>query len=467
MNLEKKILKHLIHDESYTRKVLPFLNVEYFSDASEKTLFEQIQSYVTKYNSMPSKEALEIEIDNRINLTDDQHKSALELIRQVSTEDLTNDTQWLIDETETFCQEKAIYNGIMRSIQILDNKNTKEALDKGSIPTILADALSVSFDHHVGHDFLDDAESRFEYYHKIEKRIPFDLDYFNRITKNGLPEKSLNIVLAGTGVGKSLFMCHCAAANLSIGKNVLYITLEMAEERIAERIDANMMNVQVDQLSTLPKSEYLKKVERIREKTTGKLIIKEYPTASANANHFKHLLNELKLKRQFYPDIIYIDYLNICSSSRMKHGNNVNSYTYVKAIAEELRGLAVEFRLPIVSATQTTRSGYSNSDVDLTDTSESFGLPATADLMFALISTEELEDMNQIMVKQLKNRYNDPTTNKRFVIGVDRAKMKLYDVEQFAQNDITDSGQKDKPAFDKFNFGKNDNKAHKYDGFKI
>lgn len=467
MNLEKKILKHLIHDENYTRKVLPFLNVEYFSDTSEKTLFEQIQSYVTKYNSMPSKEALEIEIDSRVNLTDDQHKSALELIRQVSTEDLTNDTQWLVDETETFCQEKAIYNGIMRSIQILDNKNTKETLDKGSIPAILADALSVSFDHHVGHDFLDDADSRFEYYHKVEKRVPFDLDYFNRITKDGLPEKSLNIVLAGTGVGKSLFMCHCAAANLSIGKNVLYITLEMAEERIAERIDANMMNVQVDQLSTLPKSEYLKKVERIREKTTGKLIIKEYPTASANANHFKHLLNELKLKRQFYPDIIYIDYLNICSSSRMKHGNNVNSYTYVKAIAEELRGLAVEFRLPIVSATQTTRSGYSNSDVDLTDTSESFGLPATADLMFALISTEELEDMNQIMVKQLKNRYNDPTTNKRFVIGVDRAKMKLYDVEQIAQNDILDSGQRDKPAFDKSNFGKRENKTHKYDGFKV
>ena len=466
MNLEKKILKHLIYDEEYTRKVLPFIKSEYFGDQSEKVLFEQIQFYVTKYNAMPSREALEIEIDNRANLTDDQHKSTVQLIKEISAEEITNDRDWLIDETETFCQEKAIYNGIMRSIQILDNKNTKESLDKGSIPTILADALSVSFDHHVGHDFLDDAESRYDFYHKVEKRIPFDLDYLNRITKNGLPEKSLNIVLAGTGVGKSLFMCHCAAANLSIGKNVLYITLEMAEERIAERIDANLMNIEVDRLTAMPKDAYLKKIERIHEKTTGKLIIKEYPTASANVNHFKHLLNELKLKRQFIPDIIYIDYLNICSSARMKMGNSVNSYTYIKAIAEELRGLAVEFRLPIVSATQTTRSGYASSDVDLTDTSESFGLPATADLMFALISTEELEDLNQIMVKQLKNRYNDPTTNKRFVIGVDRAKMKLYDVEQTAQTDILDSGQVDQPVFDKSDFGKR-MKSHKYEGFKI
>jgi archaellum biogenesis ATPase FlaH len=466
MNLEKKILKHLIYDEEYTRKVLPFIKSEYFGDQSEKVLFEQIQFYVTKYNAMPSREALEIEIDNRANLTDDQHKSTVQLIKEISAEEITNDRDWLIDETETFCQEKAIYNGIMRSIQILDNKNTKESLDKGSIPTILADALSVSFDHHVGHDFLDDAENRYDFYHKVEKRIPFDLDYLNRITKNGLPEKSLNIVLAGTGVGKSLFMCHCAAANLSIGKNVLYITLEMAEERIAERIDANLMNIEVDRLTAMPKDTYLKKIERIHEKTTGKLIIKEYPTASANVNHFKHLLNELKLKRQFIPDIIYIDYLNICSSARMKMGNSVNSYTYIKAIAEELRGLAVESKLPIVSATQTTRSGYASSDVDLTDTSESFGLPATADLMFALISTEELEDLNQIMVKQLKNRYNDPTTNKRFVIGVDRAKMKLYDVEQTAQTDILDSGQVDQPVFDKSDFGKR-MKSHKYEGFKI
>ena len=460
MNLEKKILKHLIFDEKYTRKVLPFIKSEYFSDSAEKVLFEQIQSYVTKFNTMPSKEALEIEIEKKINLSDEQYKSCVGIIKEVSAEPEINDTEWLIVNTESFCQEKAIYNGIMQSIQILDNKNTKDKLDKGSIPGILADALSVSFDHHVGHDFIDDADNRYEFYHRIEKRIPFDLDYFNRITKGGLPEKSLNIVLAGTGVGKSLFMCHCAAANLSIGKNVLYITLEMAEERIAERIDANLMNVEVDKLVALPKESYLKKVERIREKTTGKLIIKEYPTASANVSHFKHLLNELKLKRQFMPDIIYIDYLNICASSRMKMGNSVNSYTYIKAIAEELRGLAVEYRLPIVSATQTTRSGYSNTDVGLEDTSESFGLPATADLMFALISSEELEELNQIMVKQLKNRYNDPTTNKRFVIGVDRAKMRLYDAENTAQNDILDSGQvDDTPLFDK-------SQKRRFDGFK-
>ena len=466
MNLEKKILKHLIFDENYTRKVLPFIKSEYFSNSSEKILFEQIELYVMKFNSMPTQEALEIEIETKVNLTDDQYKSCLGLIKEISTETDNSDTDWLIVNTESFCQEKAIYNGIMQSIQILDSKNAKDKLDKGAIPGILADALSVSFDHHVGHDFIDDADTRYEFYHRAEKRIPFDLDYFNRITKGGLPEKSLNIVLAGTGVGKSLFMCHCAAANLSIGKNVLYITLEMAEERIAERIDANLMNVEVDKLVALPKEAYLKKVERIREKTTGKLIIKEYPTASANVSHFKHLLNELKLKRQFIPDIIYIDYLNICASARMKMGNSVNSYTYIKAIAEELRGLAVEHRLPIVSATQTTRGGYSNTDVGLEDTSESFGLPATADLMFALISSEELQELNQIMVKQLKNRYNDPTTNKRFVIGVDRSKMKLYDAEQTAQSGLSDSGQDDEPVFDKSNFGKRD-RVRKFDDFKM
>jgi archaellum biogenesis ATPase FlaH len=359
----------------------------------------------------------------------------------------------------------------MQSIQILDdkNKNNTEKLDKGSIPKILADALSVSFDNHVGHDFIDDAETRYDFYHKVEKRIPFDLDYLNRITKGGLAEKSLNIVLAGTGVGKSLFMCHCAAANLTMGKNVLYITMEMAEERIAERIDANLMNVELDRLIGMPKETYLKKVESLREKTKGKLIIKEYPTASANVNHFSHLLNELKLKRQFIPDIIYIDYLNICSSARMKMGASINSYTYIKAIAEELRGLAVEHKLPIVSATQTTRSGYTNSDVGLEDTSESFGLPATADLMFALISTEELADLNQIMVKQLKNRYSDPTTNKRFVIGVDRAKMKLYDAEESAQTNISDSGQieDDKPVFDKSGFGKRMQKNRDFGNLKV
>jgi replicative DNA helicase len=471
MNLEQKILKHLLLDEEYTRKTLPFIKGEYFQESSEKLLFDEIQTYVNKYNTMPTKEALVIEIDKRVNLTDDQHKKTVALVKSITIDPEVSDTKWLIDATEDFCQEKAIYNGIMQSIQILDdkNKNNTEKLDKGSIPKILADALSVSFDNHIGHDFIDDAETRYDFYHKVERRIPFDLDYLNRITKGGLAEKSLNIVLAGTGVGKSLFMCHCAAANLTMGKNVLYITMEMAEERIAERIDANLMNVELDRLIGMPKETYLKKVESLREKTKGKLIIKEYPTASANVNHFNHLLNELKLKRQFIPDIIYIDYLNICSSARMKMGSSINSYTYIKAIAEELRGLAVEHKLPIVSATQTTRSGYTNSDVGLEDTSESFGLPATADLMFALISTEELADLNQIMVKQLKNRYSDPTTNKRFVIGVDRAKMKLYDAEESAQTNISDSGQieDDKPVFDKSGFGKRMQKNRDFGNLKV
>ena len=471
MNLQQKILKHLLLDEEYTRKTLPFIKGEYFQESSEKLLFDEIQNYVNKYNTMPTKEALVIEIDKRVNLTDDQHKKTIALVKEITIDPEVSDTKWLIDATEDFCQEKAIYNGIMQSIQILDdkNKNNSEKLDKGSIPKILADALSVSFDNHIGHDFIDDAETRYDFYHKVERRIPFDLDYLNRITKGGLAEKSLNIVLAGTGVGKSLFMCHCAAANLTMGKNVLYITMEMAEERIAERIDANLMNVELDRLIGMPKDVYLKKVETLREKTKGKLIIKEYPTASANVNHFSHLLNELKLKRQFIPDIIYIDYLNICSSARMKMGSSINSYTYIKAIAEELRGLAVEHKLPIVSATQTTRSGYTNSDVGLEDTSESFGLPATADLMFALISTEELADLNQIMVKQLKNRYSDPTTNKRFVIGVDRAKMKLYDAEESAQTNISDSGQieEDKPVFDKSGFGKRMQKNRDFGNLKV
>ena len=469
MNLEQKILKHLILDEEYTRKTLPFIKSEYFQDSSEKLLFAEIESYVNKYNTMPTQEALAIEIDKRINLTDDQHKKTIALVKQITIDSEVSDTKWLIDATEDFCQEKAIYNGIMQSIQILDDKGKTEKLDKGSIPKILADALSVSFDNHIGHDFIDDAETRYDFYHKVERRIPFDLDYLNRITKGGLAEKSLNIVLAGTGVGKSLFMCHCAAANLTMGKNVLYITMEMAEERIAERIDANLMNVELDRLIGMPKETYLKKVETLREKTKGKLIIKEYPTASANVNHFSHLLNELKLKRQFIPDIIYIDYLNICSSARMKMGSSINSYTYIKAIAEELRGLAVEHKVPVVSATQTTRSGYTNSDVGLEDTSESFGLPATADLMFALISTEELADLNQIMVKQLKNRYSDPTTNKRFVIGVDRAKMKLYDAEESAQTNISDSGQieDDKPVFDKSGFGKRMQKNRDFGNLKV
>jgi replicative DNA helicase len=468
MSVEKKILKHLLNDDAYTRKILPFLSGDYFSDHSEKVIYEEIYKYITKYNNLPTVEALTIEVDGRSNLSGDQHKKVTGLLDELnSTEFDTRDGAWLLDATEKFCQEKAIYNAIMESIQILDESGNSKK-EKGAIPDILSDALAISFDNHVGHDFIDDAETRYEFYHTVEKRIPFDLDYLNRITKGGLPEKTLNIILAGTGVGKSMFMCHCAAANLSIGKNVLYITLEMAEERIAERIDANLMNVDIDKLMALPKESYLKKIERLKEKTLGRLIIKEYPTASANVTHFKHLLNELKLKRQFVPDIIYIDYLNICASSRMRQGANVNSYSFIKAIAEELRGLAVEHKVPVISATQTTRGGYSNSDVDITDTSESFGLPATADFMIALIATEELTDLNQMMVKQLKNRYNNPDTNKRFMIGVDKAKMKLYDVEQTAQNHIHDSGQvqPDEPLFDKSDFGRRE-KQRKFEGFKV
>ena len=468
MNVEKKILKHLLNDDAYTRKILPFLSGDYFSDHSEKVIYEEIHKYITKYNNLPTVEALTIEIDGRSNLSGDQHKKVTGLLDELNvTEFDARDGVWLLDATEKFCQEKAIYNAIMESIQILDESGNSKK-EKGAIPDILSDALAISFDNHVGHDFIDDAETRYEFYHTVEKRIPFDLDYLNRITKGGLPEKTLNIILAGTGVGKSMFMCHCAAANLTIGKNVLYITLEMAEERIAERIDANLMNVDIDKLMALPKESYLKKIERLKEKTLGRLIIKEYPTASANVTHFKHLLNELKLKRQFVPDIIYIDYLNICASSRMRQGANVNSYSFIKAIAEELRGLAVEHKVPVISATQTTRGGYSNSDVDITDTSESFGLPATADFMIALIATEELTDLNQMMVKQLKNRYNNPDTNKRFMIGVDKAKMKLYDVEQTAQNHIHDSGQvqPDEPLFDKSDFGRRE-KQRKFEGFKV
>ena len=458
MSLEKKILKHILNDDGYVRTTLPFIKSEYFTEASEKIVFNHAFDYYTKYNALPTVEALIIEIDAKKNISEDQYKKVLSLITEINSEEYSpQDTDWLVDQTEKFCQDKAIYNAIMQSIVILDEHETSK-LDKGAIPGILSDALGVSFDNHIGHDFIEDAESRYEFYHRVEERIPFDLDYLNRITKNGLPKKTLNIILAGTGVGKSLFMCHCAAANLTLGKNVLYITLEMAEERIAERIDANLLNVDVDKLVALPKDSYLKKISRMKEKSLGRLIIKEYPTASANATHFKHLLSELKLKRKFMPDIIYIDYLNICSSARVKSGANVNSYTLVKSIAEELRGLAVEFNVPIMSATQTTRGGYDNSDVGITDTSESFGLPATADFMIALISTEELAEMNQIMVKQLKNRYSSPDTNKRFVIGVDKAKMKLYDSEDTAQANISDSGQvhdtKDTPVFDKSAFGK-------------
>ena len=437
--LELTILKNLIRNEDYFRKVIPFLQSEYFSDRTEKTIFDEIKSFTQTYNTPPTTEALVLAVKEKRNLTNDEVERCQGYLKDIKeASDEKSEIQWLIDKTEKFCQEKAIYNAVLGSIHILDGKDKTQ--EKGAIPKILSDALSVSFDNSIGHDYLDNSDQRYEFYHRKEERIPFDLDYFNKITKGGLPKKTLNIALAGTGVGKSLYMCHVAAGAMSQGYNVLYITMEMAEEKIAERIDANLLNVTIDDLSRLPKDIYDKKVARVKQMTTGKLIIKEYPTASASAVHFRTLLNELNLKRNFVPDLIFIDYLNICCSSRIKAGASVNSYTYVKAIAEELRGLAVEFNVPVVSATQTTRSGFTSSDPGLEDTSESFGLPATADFMFALISSEELEGLGQIMVKQLKNRYNDPTMHKRFVVGVDRAKMKLYDVEQSAQEGLSDAG---------------------------
>lgn len=458
--IENTILSNLISNEDYGRKTIPYLRAEYFADNEQRTIFNLIDEYVKKYNKFPNKEALSVDLHELDNLTDHQFASIQSKIDGLTATDVNE--EWLLDNTEKFCQDKAIYNAIMDSIKILDDKTGKTS--KGMIPEVLTKALSVSFDTHIGHDFIDDSDSRYEFYHRTEVRIPFDLEYFNKITKGGTPKKTLNIVLAGTGVGKSLFMCHCAAANLTKGNNVLYITLEMAEEKIAERIDANLLDVTIDELGLLPKETYDKKMNRLKEKTKGKLIIKEYPTASAGSGNFRHLLNELKMKKDFVPDVIYIDYLNICASSRLRYGANVNSYTYVKAIAEELRGLAVEFNVPIWSATQTTRSGYTNSDVGLEDTSESFGLPATADFMFAIISTEELQALNQIMVKQLKNRYSDPSMNKRFVVGVDRARMKLYDVEQDAQEDIID----DVPLMDQSPFGQGMKAERKpsFDGFK-
>lgn len=447
MNLaiETSILNNLLHHETYARKVIPFVREEYFQSVTDRILFKKIKEYVDRYKNVPTKDAIFIELENDTSLGETDYNQAVTILNQIEKEDDVN-VEWLVDKTEEFCQEKAIYNAIMESIHIIDGKNKNKT--KQSIPSILSDALSVSFDNHIGHDFLADYMERYDFYHRKEERIPFDLDYFNRITKGGLPRKSLNIILAGTNVGKSLVMCHFAASNMMEGKNVLYITMEMAEEKIAERIDANLLNVKLDDLVNLPKDLYDKKIAKLREGTPGRLIIKEYPTSTANAGHFRHLINELAIKRSFTPDIIYIDYLNICSSSRVKSmGGAINSYTYIKAIAEELRGLAVEKNVPIVSATQTTRSGFTNSDVGLEDTSESFGLPATADFMFALINTEELQELNQLMVKQLKNRYGDPTINKRFVIGVDRAKMRLYDVEQEAQ-DVMDG-----PLFDQSSSG--------------
>ena len=448
--VETTILKNLLYTDEYSRKVLPFLKKEYFEDYNEKIIFEEISNFIEKYNNLPTKETLIIESEKRTDINDDSFKNICNYINTL--EDTPSDHQWLLDTTEKWCKDRAIYLALVESISIADGNAEKKTPD--AIPSILSDALAVSFDNQVGHDYLQDYEERYEFYHKREEKIPFDLEFFNKITKGGLPNKTLNIALAGTGVGKSLFMCHVASSALLQGKNVLYITLEMAEEKIAERIDANLLNVNIQEISNLPQQIFESKVTKLSHKTQGTLIIKEYPTASAHSGHFRSLLNELALKKSFRPDIIFIDYLNICASSRYKANGNINSYSYIKAIAEELRGLAVEANLPIVSATQTTRSGYSNSDVDLTDTSESFGLPATADLMFALISTEELESLNQIMVKQLKNRYHDPTMNKRFVVGIDRGKMKLFDCEQSAQEDIVDSGQEEE-------YNKPEDKLHK------
>ena len=444
MNLEVTILSNLVYSEKYTRKVLPFLKSEYFTAREHKIIFLEIHEYVSQYDALPSLNALGIECQERTDLTEEQFKDVIGVLNVLS--DDISDHDWLLDATEKWCQERAIYLSLMESVKIADGQDSKK--DKGAIPQILSEALGVSFDQHVGHDYVSDAEARYDFYHRKEDKIPFDLSLFNKITKGGLPNKTLNIALAGTGVGKSLFMCHCASSALLQGKNVLYITLEMAEEKIAERIDANLLNIPIQKLSDFPKVMFEKKIANLAKKTQGKLIIKEYPTASAHVGHFKSLLNDLALKRSIRPDIIFVDYLNICASQRYK-GSIVNSYTYVKAIAEELRGLAVEANVPIISATQTTRSGYGSSDVDLTDTSESFGLPATADLMFALISTEELEGMNQIMVKQLKNRYNDPTSYKRFCIGIDRSKMRLYDIEE-SQKDLVDAGQPETDLVQKF-----------------
>ena len=450
--VEALILKNLIHNEEYSRKVLPFLKKDYFMEHADKLLYTQVDSFINKYNNLPTKEALVIELDNTP-LKDEEFENVTGLLDYLEGQkNEQSDITWLLETTEKFCQDKAIYNAVVSSIKILDEPE-KSKDDKGAIPELLTDALSVSFDPHVGHDYLLDSDDRFDFYHKVEKKIPFDLEYFNKITGGGLSSKTLNIAMAGTGVGKSLFMCHFAANCLSQGHNVLYITLEMAEERIAERIDANLLNVRLDDLVSLPKSMYEKKIEDLRKKFSGRLIIKEYPTAAASTNHFRALLNELNLKRNFKPNIIFVDYINICSSARIRPGQYVNSYSYVKSIAEELRGLAVEFDVPIMSATQTNRQGFQNTDVGLEDTSESFGLPATADFMFAIISNDKLEEVNQILVKQLKNRYGDPTVNKKFLVGIDRAKMKLLDLGDKSQSDLVDTGKveekgDDTPVFD-------------------
>ena len=448
--IERTILENLIVNEEYARKVLPFIKKEYYTDRHERVLFEEIATFIQNYNNLPTQTSLEIELQNRKDLNGEDYGKIVEILKNFNIDNSGNTDSahfdWLVDTTEKFCKDKAIYNAIVEGINIIDGKDTDKRT-ASAIPSILSEALAVGFDNAIGHDYLRDAESRYDFYNRIETRIPFDLEYFNRMTKGGLPTKTLNIALAGTGVGKSLFMCHMAASCLSQNKNVLYITLEMAEERIAERIDANLMNVTMEDLHDLPKKMYEDKISRIATKTNGKLVIKEYPTASAHVGHFRALVKELALKKSFKPDIIFIDYINICTTARFKNTSSMNSYSYVKAIAEELRGFAVELNLPVMSATQTTRGGFANTNIDLTDTSESFGLPATADLMFALISTEELEELNQILVKQLKNRYNDHNLNRRFVIGIDRSKMKLYDVEQTAQTDLVDSAEDQQETF--------------------
>ena len=457
MRIETIVLSNLITNEDYCRKVLPFLTREYFHEDVEGTLFTIVKDHITEYNTLPSLEIVALTL-NELPLAEHIHKMGMEYLKELSG--IEKDSKWLLDKTEEFCQEKALHNAIMKSIQVLNG--TDKQLTKGAIPQLLSDALGVSFDTHIGHDWLDDFAVRFDFYHLVEKRIAFDLEYFNLITNGGLPNKTLTCILAGTGVGKSLFMCHMAATNLMDGKKVLYITAEMAEERIAERIDANLLDVNIKDLENLDRATYEKKVAKIRDKTEGRLIIKEYPTATANVGHIRYLLNELKLKRKFIPDIIYIDYLNIMCSQRLKYGANVNSYLYIKSIAEELRGLAVEKDVPIVTATQTTRSGSTNSDPGLEDTSESFGLPATVDFMFAVISSEELASLNQLMVKQLKNRFNDLLSNRRFVVGVDRSKMRLYDVEQSAQDDVS---YEDRPVMDTGSIGERIDSERKFDKF--
>ena len=458
--LEQTILKNLIQSEEFARKVIPFLKSEYFTEVDEKTVFAEVKDYFDKYTKNPTTEALLINLDNSTTLTDNVVQSSKRLVGQLHDDSEETPQSWLVEETEIWCKDRAIYIAVMKSLVVLDNKSQ---MSTGEIPELLKDALSVSFDTHIGHDVLEDSDERFEFYHTEEEKIPFDLEYFNKITKGGLPNKTLNICLAGTGVGKSLFMCHQAASCLMMGKNVLYITLEMSEERIAERIDANTMNVPMKEIPDLNKKMFDKKIDKLKNKTQGKLIIKEYPTAQAHVGHFRHLLQELDIKKDFQPDIIFIDYLNICASSRIKPGAGANSYTLVKSIAEELRGLAVEYDVPMVSATQTTRSGYGSTDIGLEDTSESFGLPATADLMFALITSDELEELDQLVVKQLKNRYNDPTIFKRFVIGIDRSRMKLYDCEQEAQEELIDSALQDDdtPVFDRVRG------AEKFNDFKV